>query len=148
MSFWGRLFGSSEATKEAVTAVKDGLDALWYTDEEKAADQRADVSEARRVLLEWVKNSQGQNLSRRLLAISITGVWLFMKVIGAVLSVVGVWADSVSTNLDQSSEILNEFSSDMTPAVMLILTFYFAAPHMGRIAEAALVKFGDRNGVK
>lgn len=148
MSFWGRLFGSSEATKEAVTAVKDGLDALWYTDEEKAADQRADVSEARRVLLEWVKNSQGQNLSRRLLAISITGVWLFMKVIGAVLSVVGVWADSVSTNLDQSSEILNEFSSDMTPAVMLILAFYFAAPHMGRIAEAALVKFGDRNGVK
>lgn len=150
MSFWKRLFGSPDATKEAVKAVRDGLDSIWYTDEEKAGDAMADRSEARRVLLEWVKNSQGQNLSRRLLAVVITFAWLGFKMIGVVLSVAGMWitdtADGITASkLESSAGMINEFSGDMTPAVMLILGFYFAAPHMGRIAEAALTRFGERN---
>jgi len=146
MSFWGRLFGSAEATKEAVGAVRDGLDALWYTKEEKAADQAAEVTEARRVLLEWVKNSQGQNLARRVLAFAIAAAWLSFKFVGVCLSVVALWLDRVDAEkLREAADLVGEFSGDMTPAVMLILGFYFAGPHMGRIAEAALVRFGDRN---
>ena len=47
MSFWGKVFGTDEAIKGAVTAVRDGLDALVYTDEEKAGD--AEKSAAKRV---------------------------------------------------------------------------------------------------
>lgn len=151
MGFWGRLFGSEEATKGAVNAVRDGLDALWYTDEEKATDKAKDITEARRVLLEWVKNSQGQNLSRRFLAISISMTWLLAKLTGVGLGVAASFSDppnkdfDLPTKLEKAASIVGDFSSDMTPAVMLILGFYFAAPHMGKIAEAALTKFGDRN---
>lgn len=144
MGFFGRLFGSEEATKGAVSAVRDGLDALWYTDEEKSADKAKALTEARQVLLEWVKNSQGQNLSRRFLAFSITITWLLGKLTGVVMGVIAVWVEQAD-KMKEASAIVSEFSSDMTPAVMLILGFYFAAPHMGKIAEAALTKFGDRN---
>lgn len=149
MSFCGRLFGSAESTQEAVRAVRDGLDAIWHTAEEKAHERAADVTEARKVLLEWVKNSQGQNLARRVIAFAITGTWLLLKFVGVALAVAGVWvADGVASTFEkvqQSVDIIGAFASDMTPAVMLILGFYFAAPHMGRVAEAALQKFGERN---
>jgi len=77
MSFFGRLFGSPDATREAIGAVRDGLDALVYTKEEQAADDAASVTQARQVLIEWIKNSQGQNLSRRFLAFIITSAWLW-----------------------------------------------------------------------
>lgn len=147
--FLGRLFGSSESTTEAVRAVRDGLDAIWHTDEEKAQERAADVTEARKVLLEWVKNSQGQNLARRVIALAITGSWLLLKFVGVGLAVTGVWvSDAALTTFErvqQSVDIIGGFAADMTPAVMLILGFYFAAPHMGRIAEAALQNFGGRN---
>jgi hypothetical protein len=151
MSFWGQLFGSNDSTKEVISAVRDGVDSLWYTDEEKATDKAIAVTEGRRVLLDWIKNSQGQNLSRRFLAISITLTWLMAKLIGVGLGVASVWGEGrpddfdIPSKLEQAAGIVSEFSSDMTPAVMLILSFYFAAPHMGKIAEATLARFGDRN---
>ena len=37
--------------------------------------------------------------------------------------------------------IAKSAAMDMNPAVMLILAFYFAAPHMGDIAKAVTGKF-------
>ena len=47
MSFLGRLFGTEKALTEIVKAGRDGLDALVYTSEEKAADAAAAITEAR-----------------------------------------------------------------------------------------------------
>lgn len=146
MSFWGRLFGSAEATREAVSAVRDGLDALWYTEEEQATDRADEVNRASLVLLDWVKNSQGQNLARRVLAFAIAAVWLFFKLIGVCLPVAALWlGPAAAVKMREASSLAGEFSGDMTPAVMLILGFYFAAPQVGKIAEAALTRFGERN---
>jgi hypothetical protein len=78
MSFWGKLFGTEKALNGIVDGVTNGLDALVYTDEEKAADAAADRSEARKMVVQWMAATQGQNLARRLIALSITGVWLSM----------------------------------------------------------------------
>ena len=43
---------------------------------------------------------------------------------------------------------MKEFSSDLIPACMLVRGVDFAAAHMGKIAGAALVKFGMRNDDK
>lgn len=147
MSFWGRLFGSDKATEKLIDNVSSGLDKLYYSDEEKAQDAAAARTEGRQVLIEWLKGTQGQNLSRRLIALSITFVWLFMHLVAMSLDVTSVWVDSHETmvNLNRSSGFIYDAAADMAPAVMLILGFYFAAPHMGRIAEAALIKFGERN---
>ena len=148
MSFWARLWGSPDAVKDVIDVVRDAGDALFYTKEEQAADRASDTTEARNVFLEWIKNSQGQNLARRVIAFAIAGAWLVIKLAGSGLAIAAIWSDSSSDDIAKSSDILDQFSSDMTPAVMLILGFYFAAPHMGRIAEAALISFGKSNGNK
>ena len=145
MSFLGRLFGTEKALESVVDGVSNGLDALVYTDEEKANDAAADRSEARSMIIEWMRATQGQNLSRRLIALSITGVWLSMYVFSVIVAMVAVFANDAGAvtaeKLLTVSRIARDAAIDMNPAVMLILAFYFAAPHMGDIAKAVTSRF-------
>lgn len=145
MSFWGKLFGTEKALNGIVDGVTNGLDALVYTDEERAADAAADRSEARKMVVGWMQATQGQNLARRLIALSITGVWLLMYLVSVICAMVAVFtnADGVVTaeKINEVGVIAKGAAMDMNPAVMLILAFYFAAPHMGDIAKAVTGKF-------
>ncbi len=145
MSFWGKLFGTEKALTGIVDGVTNGLDALVYTDEERAADAAADRSEARKMVVGWMAATQGQNLARRLIALSITGVWLSMYLVSVLCAMIAVFtnADGVVTaeKVSQVGVIAKSAAMDMNPAVMLILAFYFAAPHMGDIAKAVTGKF-------
>lgn len=149
MSFWGRLFGTEEATGKLIDNVSSGLDSLIYTDQEEARDIAKSRSEARSMVIEWLKNTQGQNLSRRIIALSTTFVWLFQYVLAGILNVATVWVGpETGKKLSESAELISQNASDIVPAVMLILGFYFAAPHMGKIAETALARFGQKNDTK
>ena len=146
MSFWGKLFGSDKAIEGVVDGVSSGLDKLWYTDEEKNDDKKASLTEARTMIIQWLKNTQGQNLSRRLIALSIMFTWLFMHLVSVTLAVVAVWSEKITeAKLIASAELISSAAGDMVSAVMLILGFYFAAPYMGSIAQASLKKFGKDN---
>lgn len=147
MSFWGRIFGSDKATEKLIDNVSSGLDKLWYTDEEKADDRAQARREGQTVMLEWMRNTQGQNLARRLIALSVTFMWLFMYFVSVIIDVSVIWVTDpdVAGRMVASSTALAQRSSDIVPAVMLILGFYFAAPHMGKIAETALIRFGQKN---
>jgi hypothetical protein len=82
----GKLFGTDKAAVSAVDGLKNGLDKLIYTKEEIAEDAAADVSEARKMFIEWMRTTSGQNLARRLIALIVTGCgcfntsqhWLFL----------------------------------------------------------------------
>ena len=45
-----------------------------------------------------------------------------------------------------ASAVINESAQQMNGAVMLILGFYFAAPHMGDIAKVDMQRFGKQKG--
>lgn len=139
MSFWGRLFGTDTAIEKTIETVSNGLDKLYYTDEEKAEDAQKDRSEARQMVVQWMAATNGQNLARRLLALAITFTWLGMYVIASIGSVISVWVDKPD-NWIKSSDMIFGYAKDLNPAVMLILGFYFAAPYMGSIAQGALDK--------
>jgi hypothetical protein len=145
MSFWGKLFGTEKALTGIVDGVTRGLDALVYTDEEKTKDAAADRTEARQMVVGWMAATQGQNLARRLIALSITGVWLSMYLLSVLCSMVAVFTDAAGVVTDEKvnavGTIAQEAATDMNPAVMLILAFYFAAPHMGDIAKAVTGRF-------
>ena len=146
MSFWGKLFGTDEAIKSAVDAVKEGLDALVYTDEEKAVEAAKERSEARSMLVGWMEATQGQNLARRLISMLITGVWLTQYIISQLaLSIAVFWTDKAK-ELNALAQVNTQSANDMSGAVMLILAFYFAAPHMGDFAQAIIGKF--KGGIK
>jgi hypothetical protein len=145
MSFLGKLFGTEKALSGIVDGVTKGLDALVYTDEEKAGDASKDRSEARAMVVQWMAATQGQNLARRLISLTITGVWLGMYLISIACGMAAVFTNSTGTitadKINAVGTISKNAAMDMNPAVMLILAFYFAAPHMGDIARAVSGKF-------
>lgn len=145
MSFWGKLFGSDKALGGIVDSVTNGLDALVYTDEEKASDAAADRSEARKMVVGWMAATQGQSLARRLIALSITGVWLSMYLLSVFCAMIAIFTNAngvvTAEKVSQVGVIAKAAAMDMNPAVMLILAFYFAAPHMSDIAKAVTGKF-------
>lgn len=144
MGFFGKLFGTEKALGAIVDGVSNGLDALVYTDEEKAADAAADRSEARKMVVAWMTATQGQNLARRLIALAITSVWLGMYLIGTMASMCAVFVNSAGVitaeKIVEVGTIAKQSAADMNDAVMLILAFYFAAPHAGDIIKGLLGK--------
>lgn len=132
-----------------VNGLVKGLDALVYTDEERAHAASAERSEARSVLVDWFKATSGQNLSRRFLAMLIAFTWLLMYLVSAGLSVSVVFAPAcdpdavqcLAQQLNQASSIIGERADSMSGAMMLILGFYFAAPHLSSIVGPAVSKF-------
>lgn len=147
MGIFSRIFSSSDTIKEGISMIRDTGDALFYTEEEKAADRRESASAERKMIIDWMETTKGQNLGRRLLALMITGVWLVMYVISAILSTAAIWADDTEKWV-ASAKLIGDYSYQMNGAMMLILAFYFAAPHMGKIVEGALNKFSGHGAVK
>jgi hypothetical protein len=143
----GKIFGTDKAITAVIDNVSKGLDALIYTDEEKAGDAAKDRAAARGMVIEWMKHTQGQNLARRLIALSIVSVWLFQYLSCMVLSVIAIWAQSPG-KIVASAKVVGLFAEKMNGAVMLILGFYFAAPYMGSIVQGAMTKFGGQRSKK
>lgn len=147
MSFWGRLFGTEKALEAAVSGVSNGLDKLIYTDEEKAEAAANDRSEARKMVVGWMQATQGQNLARRFLALMITGVWLLQYVLSQIFGALALVVDNPAA-LESLAQFLQDGAGDMNSAVMLILAFYFAAPHMGDIAKAVTGRLADQTAAR
>lgn len=140
MSFWGKLFGTDQALTAVIDGVSSGLDKLVYTDEEKADAAARERSEARQMVVGWMAATQGQNLARRLIALSITGVWLLDIILAQVAGTVAIFVDE-SAKIEALAKFMIDGAMQMNNAVMLILAFYFAAPHMGDIAKAVTGRF-------
>jgi hypothetical protein len=145
-SLLGKVFGTEKALEKSIDAVVRAGDALVYTKEEKEAARAALALRAQEVLLDWLKASQGHNVARRFLAIIITATWLSMYIISMLMDTVSPWLtdETMRASLKASSLAVGARANEMNGAMMLILAFYFAAPHMGSIVEAALEKFGGK----
>jgi hypothetical protein len=144
MSFWGKLFGTDEAISKTIDVVSEGLDKLVYTSEEKADAAARERTEARSMLVKWMEATQGQNLARRLISLAITGVWLSQYVIATAASSIAIFWDTQSINLNKLAAVQIGTAEQMNGPVMLILAFYFAAPHMGDFAQAIIGRFKQK----
>ena len=147
-SLLGKIFGTEKATAAIVDNVSKGLDALVYTPEEKAQDAAKDRAAARQMVVRWMETTKGQNLARRLIALSIVAVWLFQYVASMLLSVTSIWV-AAPEKLMASAQIIKESAKGLNSPIMLILAFYFSAPYMGDIARGVMSKFKkDLNGYR
>jgi uncharacterized membrane protein (DUF485 family) len=143
MGILGKIFGTDKAIESGLNMIYKAGDALFYTDQEKAADKENKIKQVHQFMNDWMETTKGQNIARRLLAVMITTVWLFLYLVGILLSVISPWvATEISVKLMESARVLESNADMMSGAVMLILAFYFAAPHMDKIVEGALNKFG------
>ena len=122
------------------------LDYMFHTDQEKS-EERVEMNKfAGNMFIEWQKNTQGQNLSRRILALSIAGTWLTQYWGSMLVGMRASWFDPVEdkAHIEQLERLQNSIGQNadaMTGAMMLLLGFYFAAPHLGKIVDGAMNKF-------
>ena len=140
LSTIGKIFGTDKAAKALIDNTSSAIDKLFYTDEEKAEDKARSASEARSMIIKWMAATSGQNLARRLLALMISSIWLLQYITMMSLSVAAVWVEHPE-KLIESADVVGGYAKNMNGAMMLILAFYFAAPHMDKIASGALNKF-------
>ena len=96
----------ASATKVADAVIK-GADAAWFTKEEQS-----------KWFLRYLEATQPQNLSRRIIAIAVTAVWLFSAMILLGLTVLGL------TPIAEA--ILAFMTSVVNPVFYLVVGFYFA----------------------
>lgn len=133
--FWqtlGKLFGTDKAVGKLIDNVSSGFDKLIYTSEEKADAHERSVTEGRLMVIEWLRNTQGQNLARRVIALVVVFFWLSLYACMVVCNFMSVWWVDRVEQLSASAVMMGGYAKDMNTPVMLILGFYFAAPHLGK----------------
>tara|TARA_E500000075_G_scaffold129551_1_gene137403 strand:+ start:41 stop:496 length:456 start_codon:yes stop_codon:yes gene_type:complete len=147
-SLIGKIFGSEKAIEGAVKGISNSLDVLVYTDEEKANDAALERQKARAMVIDWMQSTSGQALARRLIAVSITFVWLMQYIFGWVMVIAAIFVEpEIADRMREASDLTQEHADGMTGAVMLILSFYFAAPHLDKVVGPAMERFakGGKN---
>jgi hypothetical protein len=95
-------------------------------------------------LVGWMEATQGQNLARRLISLAITGVWLMQYIVSQIAASIAIFWGAKASQLNELANLMLKSANDMSPAVMLILAFYFAAPHMGDFAKAVVGRFQEK----
>lgn len=140
-SWIGKLFGSDKAASSLIDNISNGLDKLHYGDQEQAEAHAKSVTESRQVLLQWLQSTSGSNLARRFIAISVTCIWALQYVVSMVLFALIPWLPEYALAMQQSAMSLQSSGEAVSGAMMLVLGFYFAAPHLGSIVDRAMSKF-------
>jgi len=109
------LFGNAKSVEKAVDAVISTGDALFFTEEEKSV--------ASQKILDWkieyARVTQGQSISRRIIAAGVTAMWMLT---GVVALVAAAWG------LDDYAEYVMKFLVDVVmQPFSIIVGFYFLA---------------------
>lgn len=112
MSMLGWLFGGSENSGKIIDGIKQGADALVFTDEEKARSNEKFLD----LYIRYQEATQPQNIARRLIALMIVGLFVFL-----VLLMIAMY------QLNQPfAEFVFEILTDVVVnPTMVIITFYF-----------------------
>lgn len=137
MGIFGKIFGTDKAIEKSIDVISSSFDKLIYTKEEQSDDFAKSVSEARKMLIDWVASSQGHRLSRRVIALAITFTWLSGFIFSYICSVIAIWADKAE-EWRETAQVIMQGTETMQNIVLIIIGFYFAAPHLSNIVKPAV----------
>lgn len=120
MGLLSRLLGNGETQDKIVDGALSAADKLFYTKEEKAENS----AEASRLWVEFYKHDAPPNVARRLIALAVTGVFLFIVLASFFFGVLG--AITGGSNFLQSSEYGLRLLSDVLAwPFTATITYYF-----------------------
>ena len=114
MGLLSKLFSSNKSVDTAVNGVVNGIDALFFTDEEKS---RASM-EGLKLQIEMAKALGPSNIARRVIAISVTGLWCFHVLLATGLQLAGFE--------DQAAFIFLVVKNTLNIPFVVVISFYFA----------------------
>lgn len=131
MSFWGRLFGSSDVIKQAADGIYNGVDKAWYTNEEKAEG-----------FLALLQAYEPFKLAQRLLALTVTIPYVTAWLICVLMLVVSAFVEpAYGKQIEESARLIGELNNDtLGIPVALTLSFYFG----GGALEGVVSRFKEK----
>lgn len=119
MGWFGWITGGTETANKVVDGVVDGVDAMFFTNEEKSV--------ANQKILDWklkyAQASSGQNIARRVIAIGVFGLW-------ALLIAIAVVAKALDAK-EFCTFIFEMMEANVNTPFSIVLGFYFLA-HVAR----------------
>ena len=141
----GTILGSPKAFGKVFDAARSAGDALIYTAEEKAEDAAA-AAQARREfqskmlehVSQFMESTKGQNLTRRLIALAVTSMFVVGTTATIVLVVASIWVSDPDTRamLTDSAGLIGDHLQETAHLFWIVLLFYFGSPHLGQAIEA------------
>lgn len=114
----GKIFAGSESGDAVIQGAVKGLDALVFTQEEKAHLSQ----EAFKLWIEWQQATSGQNLARRYIALIVVALWAILIILATVFLVMENWAGWMEGT---SSAVFDAVGDHVTNPLLLVLGFYF-----------------------
>lgn len=121
MSIFSWITGTSKSADKAVDGVISGIDAMFFTDEEKS---RANMK-ALELKIEFAKATAGMSISRRIIVVMVSSAWLLLVLLAAGL---GIWLGKDANSVRWLIELLTDVV--MQP-FSIIVGFYFLAQVVG-----------------
>ena len=128
----GRIFGGQKAVEQLADSGLKIIDKAFYTKEEKAENHLKARLQAAEAVTAWLQTSGGPNLARRFIAIGIFGMWFGLWCTSVLLDIASIFVSEPFIRESMQQVILRtkEYAGDITPEFMLVLGYYFAAPHL------------------
>lgn len=124
------IFSSPENGSEIIRGAKEGLDALVFTDQEKS-EMGVD---AFKLYLEWLKATQGHNVSRRFIAIVVVMLWAFLVLIQVFFKAIEVLFDLMD---GMSAFVFTVMTDQVAVPFGVVVGFYFATQLLQRAIGAS-----------
>lgn len=115
------VLSSPSVVEKAADAAISGMDAMWYTKEEKAGDRKERTDQA----LKFLELTKGASPARRNIAMIVISLWAIAGLnILVLLNIAFVVEDPTTINL--AIDRLTEFAIDyVAKPTGLVLAFYF-----------------------
>lgn len=116
------LMGGSRTAEKVVDGVSNGLDAMFFTDEEKSV--------ASQKILDWklayAKATAGMSINRRIIVFAVTCVWVLLVIL---LIGVGLYQGGDSVNAKFLITVMKDI---VAIPFSIIVAFYFLAHVVGK----------------
>jgi len=122
MNFFSFLTGGSKTAEKVVDGVSSGLDAMFFTDEEKSV--------ASQKILDWklayAKATAGMSISRRIIVCAVVTLWAFLVLL---LIAIGLILGGKHANVEFLFLVMKDI---VAIPFSIIITFYFLAHVVGK----------------
>lgn len=140
MSFWSRLFGSSSVVNKAVDGIYNGVDALVYTEQEKAEDFKDRVG----LKIKLLQAYEPFKLAQRFIALMLGIPFVLIHVVVTVTWLIGIFKIGPGLEykfvFEQLKLVAEWNNATLGEPFGYVVIFYF----LGGAAEGGIRAFGNR----
>lgn len=127
MGWWNKIFPSTRSAEKLIDAATRGVDAVWYTEEERAQTR----AELRDWYIKLLDSMQAYNVAMRALAFIVGAVWASHLIVATLLYIAAAFICPIDAETCRAataaSAIDEQLKAHINEPFFLVMGFYFGA---------------------